>query len=423
LPISGSRSGSAGVDDIACSWFSCLKTSDKRLTVAGRRTGGLSSEISAAEIGYTAVRIHFILPGLHRVRRGAEMAFESVAAEIAKLGLDTVTVVGSGEPIPGRPYEFRHVGLVARERFERWPKFPPFRSEYIYEEAIWAANYLATYRPGAADITVTCSYPFVNWLLTRWPPFAKKPAHVFVTQNGDWPAQSDNSEYRFFRCDGLVCTNPEFYARNSARWPCLLVPNGIDPQRFFPGPGDRARFGLPASGPIVLMVSALIDSKRVLEGMRAVARIPDAFLVVAGDGPLRDKFDALGNEIMPGRFRRLTLPAEQMPDLYRCADVMLHPTFHESFGNVYVEAMAVGVPVVAHDYDVTRWIFDDHPGLVNAADEAALVAGLQWAIRDGRADAAARTAVAAERFAWSSIARLYRDFFVEVDRRHRGASA
>src|SRR4029077_19427559 len=123
-------------------------------------------------------------------------------------------------------------------------------------------------------------------------------------------------------------------------------------------------FGLPEKGVIVLMVSALVESKRVLEGMRVVARIPDAMLVVAGDGPLRDQFDALGNELMPGRFRRLLLPSEQMPDLYRSADAFLHPTLHESFGNVYVEAMAVGLPVVAHDYEVTRWIFGDHPNLV-----------------------------------------------------------
>jgi glycosyltransferase involved in cell wall biosynthesis len=258
-------------------------------------------------------------------------------------------------------------------------------------------------------------------MLTRWPPFRHKPAHVFVTQNGDWPAYSDTLEYRFFRCDGLVCTNPQYYERNKTRWPSVLLPNGIDPQRFFPGPSARARFGLPETGMIVLMASALVESKRVLEGMRAVARIPSANLVVAGDGPLRAQFDALGSELMPGRFRRLTLPADQMPDLYRSVDVFLHPSFHESFGNVYVEAMAVGIPVVAHDYEVTRWIFGGHANLVNASDEAALVAAIGLAAGSGRADAAARVAVAVDRFAWSNIARKYREFFVAVDQHHRGA--
>jgi glycosyltransferase involved in cell wall biosynthesis len=368
------------------------------------------------------MRIHFLLPGLHRVHRGAEVAFEAVATEIANLGLDEVTVIGSGDKIAGRPYDFQRIGLVPRERFERVPKFPPFRSESIDEEATWVLNALRQYRSRDADVTLTCSYPFVNWMLTRWPPFGKRPAHVFVTQNGDWPAFSDTSEYGLFRCDGLICTNPIYYDRNQARWPSVLIPNGMNPDRFAPGAPDRARFGLPEGRPIVLMVSALIDSKRVLEGMSAVARIPDAELVVAGDGPLRDQFDALGQQLMPGRFRRMTLPLDDMPDLYRSADVMLHPTFHESFGNVYAEALAIGVPVVAHEYQVTRWIFgEDYPGLVGAADEEAVTAAVTRALQTGQADALRRTQAAAERFSWRNIARQYRDFLVDVHDRHRSA--
>lgn len=367
------------------------------------------------------MRIQFLLPGIHRVHRGAEVAFESVATEIAKLGLDEVTVVGSGPAKENRPYRFVHSGLVPRERFEHFPKFPPFRSEYIYEEASWVLNYLARYRPTAADVTVTCSYPFVNWMLTRWPPFGRKTAHVFVTQNGDWPAYSNKLEYRLFHCDGLVCTNPQYYERNKARWPSVLVPNGIDPQRFLPGPGARARFDLPKDAVVVLMVSALVESKRVLEGMRAVAQIPNAMLIVAGDGPLRDRFDALGNELMPGRFRRITLPADQMPDLYRSADLFLHPTLYESFGNVYVEAMAVGLPVVVHDYEVTRWIYGNRPGLVDASNAAALAAAVAGAIRENRAKY--RSTFETDRFAWSNIARQYREFFVEVVRRQRESIA
>ena len=112
-----------------------------------------------------------------------------------------------------------------------------------------------------------------------------------------------------------------------------------------------------------------------------------------------------------------------MPDLYRSADALLHPTLHKSFGNVYVEAMAVGLPVVAHDYEVTRWIFGDHPNLVNALDDNALLAAVQRALQDGRRDAAARSAIAAERFAWSNIARQYREFFVTVYERHRKGCA
>ena len=370
------------------------------------------------------MRISFLLPGLHRVHRGAEVAFEAVATGIANLGLDEVTVVGSGPPIADRPYRFQQSGLVPRERFERVPKIPPFRSEYIWEEATWVANYLKRYETADADLTITCSYPFVNWMLTRWSAARRRPAHVFVTQNGDWPAYSDKAEYSLFRCDGLVCTNPLYYERNRERWPSTLIPNGIDPSKFAPGPKAKARFGLPADAPIVLMVSALVESKRVLEGMRAIADIPGAHLVVAGDGPLRNDFDDLGTSLMPGRFHRMTLTLEQMPDLYRSADVMLHPTFHESFGNVYAEALAIGIPVVAHDYSVTRWIYgDDYPGLVDAADLAAVSGAVRRAIEKGPAETLGLAPAAATRFSWTTIAKMYRDFFAEVHERKQKAQS
>jgi glycosyltransferase involved in cell wall biosynthesis len=118
----------------------------------------------------------------------------------------------------------------------------------------------------------------------------------------------------------------------------------------------------------------------------------------------------------------MTLPLDQMPDLYRSADVMLHPTFHESFGNVYAEALAIGIPVVAHDYSVTRWIYgEDHPGLVDAADLAAIADAVSRAIEQGPAEALSRASGAAARFSWTTIAKLYRDFLAEVHQRNRKA--
>jgi glycosyltransferase involved in cell wall biosynthesis len=368
------------------------------------------------------VRIQFLLPGAHRVSRGAELTFEAIATEIAKRGTDEVTLVGSGPALPGRPYSYRGHGLIPRERFERFPRIPVFRNEYVYEECTWVAGELFRYRPSTADVTVTCSYPFVNWMLTRWPPFRRRPAHVFMTGNGDHPALTRRHEFGLFTCDGLICTNPVHFERNRDHWWSALIPNGIDPEVFRPGPPARERFGLPTDAPIVLMVSALVESKRVLEGMRAVASIPDAVLVVAGDGPLRHEFDALGAELMPGRHHRLTLPAEEMPDLYRSADVMVHPTLFESFGNVYLEAMAVGLPVVAHDSVVTRWILGDAARLVDTTDERTLADAVCSAIKDGPDEALAATTAVAERFAWSTVAGQYRDFLAEVVARHQGAA-
>jgi glycosyltransferase involved in cell wall biosynthesis len=353
------------------------------------------------------MRVLFCLAGLHRVPRGAEVAFEAVARQLATTG-DEVTLMGGGRPRPDDPYRFVHVPYLDRRRFERWPNLPALRTAAGYEGVSALGGELLRYRPDDYDVTVTCGYPFENWLLRR-PARSGRPAHVWVTQNGDWPASTDVAEYRWFGCDTLLCTNPIYAERNAARWRCALVPNGVDTSRFAPGPGERARFRLPTGRPVVLMVSALDPNKRVLEAIRAVAAVDDTELVVAGDGPLREQVDRLAGELLPGRFRRTTVAATEMPALYRSADVVLHTALDESFGNVYVEALATGVPIVAHRTTTTEWILGEHARLVDTTDPALLIEAVRSALADTGADRrAARVAAAADRFAWSVVGAGYR---------------
>lgn len=366
------------------------------------------------------LRLLFALPGLHRVHRGAEVAFESVAQHIALQGRHQVTLVGSGRETPPRAYRFRRVPAVPRERFEGWPSVPFLRTEFTYEELTFAASLAVRRWRSEVDLTVTCSYPYTNWVLRSRFPGTRGPRHVFVTQNGDWPARERRGEYRFFSCDGLVCTNPLYHEANRERWRSVLIPNGVDPSRFHPGPADRAALGLPEGRPLVLMVSALTEGKRVLEGMRAVARLKDAFFVVAGDGPLRQQVDLLAAQALPGRFLRSTFPHERMPDLYRCADVFLHTAARESFGNVYIEALATGLPVVAHDDEVTRWILERHANLVDTFSEDALVEALRSAIEGAGMGKAERAEFAASRYSWPVVAARYEEFFEQVHAARNG---
>jgi glycosyltransferase involved in cell wall biosynthesis len=336
------------------------------------------------------------------------VALLAVAEHCARAG-DAVTVMGAGKRRPDAPYTFRHVPAIDRTRFERLPSIPVLRSDTAYEEASFAPGLVARFRPGDYDATVTCSYPFTNWILRRPVLGGTRPAHVFVTQNGDWPAVSQDSEYRWFGCDGLVCTNPDYYARSKDRWPAALIPNGIDLARFSPGAGERARFGLPADRPLVLMVSALIESKRVAEGVRAVAATPDAHLVVAGDGALRADIDQLAATLLPDRFTRLTVSAADMPALYRSADLFLHLSLLESFGNVFVEAMACGLPIVGHDTPRLRWIVGDDEPLVDTWSIPAVTEAIVGALRN-RVDRSLTAHARAERFGWDRVGAAYRAF-------------
>ncbi|WP_108810019.1 glycosyltransferase [Sphingorhabdus sp. Alg231-15] len=354
------------------------------------------------------MRLLFALPGFHRYERGAEVALLSVAAQLARTG-DDVTVIGSGEAKPDDPYKFIHAGSVRRENFEKFPFLPPFRSETVYEEATFAPNLALKYKPADYDAVLTCSFPFTNMTLRRPTVGGKKPLNIFVTQNGEWPAISNDAEYRFFSCDGLVCTNPDYYENNKDKWNCAVIPNGISTDRFQLGPGDRAKLGFPENQKIVLMVSALIPTKRVMDGIRAVAPMEDTHLVVAGDGPMRDEVKALAAELLPDRFTQLTVTPDQMPTLYQSADVFLHLSLLESFGNVFPEAMACGLPIVGHDTPRLRWIVGDDEFLVDTQKIPNITLALAEALA-AREASPAQVSERATSFAWSNIADQYRDF-------------
>jgi glycosyltransferase involved in cell wall biosynthesis len=392
------------------------------LVVSGQRSSRTETRLNKRRLLYQAatsdgvckhsMRVLFAMPGLHRYARGAEVAFISVAIELARAG-DLVTLIGSGQPSSATPYRFVHATSSARENFESFPVMPVLRSEYVYEELTFAPALLRRYRPMDYDVTLTCSYPFTNWILRRKAWGGCRPPHVFVTENGDWPAYANNSEYRFFGCEGLVCTNPDFFERNKARWECRLIPNGVDCNRFGPGAPQRREFGLPTDRLVVLMVSALIPTKRVEIGIEAVSQIPDAHLVVAGDGPLRHAVDALAARLLPGRFTRLSVVPEQMPELYRSADIFMHLSREEAFGNVFIEALACGLPIVAEDSPRTRWIVGAQEFLLDTSDPGGIAQNIELA-RAAPMDRRLSRVNRASAFSWFKIGEMYREFLQEV---------
>ena len=108
-----------------------------------------------------------------------------------------------------------------------------------------------------------------------------------------------------------------------------------------------------------------------------------------------------------------------MPNLYRCADVFVHACTNESFALAYVEALASGVPVVAHDNELTQWILGDGDERVDTFDEVAYLEAIERALRSSPDEVNRRVKNAQNRFSWSSIADTYEVFLAEVIDRHR----
>jgi glycosyltransferase involved in cell wall biosynthesis len=165
-----------------------------------------------------------------------------------------------------------------------------------------------------------------------------------------------------------------------------VIPSGVDIPASVPEPDEP---------PHVLFAGRLSREKGILELVEAADGLP---LVVAGDGPLRDR--------VPGALGML--PHEELLPLYGRAAVVACPSRREGFGVVCAEAMAHGRPVVAGAVGgLLDLVVDGETGLlVEPGDVAGLRAALERLLGDAelraRLGAAAR-GFASERLAWAAV--------------------
>jgi glycosyltransferase involved in cell wall biosynthesis len=137
------------------------------------------------------------------------------------------------------------------------------------------------------------------------------------------------------------------------------VSNGVDLERFSPGPRDealRAKYALPAGRPLILSVGRLSPEKRPDVLIAAVGRLAGAdgdgpVLVLAGTGPEEARLRSLARH--HGVADRVLFPRfiadDDLPGLYRLADVFAIASQAELQSLATMAAMASGLPVVAVD--------------------------------------------------------------------------
>lgn len=133
-----------------------------------------------------------------------------------------------------------------------------------------------------------------------------------------------------------------------------VVPNGItapDARQLTLRDATRQAFGVALEAPLVVCVARLEVEKDVgtlIGAMQAVTReMPEARCLIAGEGA---QHDALKGQIENNGLQesvRLVGFVEDALSLIGAADVLALPSLAEPFGLVLLEAMALGVPVVA----------------------------------------------------------------------------
>ncbi|WP_165937857.1 glycosyltransferase [Methylobacterium segetis] len=213
-----------------------------------------------------------------------------------------------------------------------------------------------------------------------------------------------------------VCVSEGLRQRLVAEWRAdsgklACIPNPIPVERA----QAAADAGALAARPLmILAVGRLVPEKGYDSLIRALALLPETVrLTILGDGPERPSLERTAAEA--GVAGRVSLPgfAEPWP-AYGQARVLALSSTSESFGNVVVEALASGLPVVATDCGGPGEILERgrYGTLVPVGDAAALAAGLRAALADP-GDPGPRIARAAT-YAVPRVVARYLDLFEAV---------
>ena len=215
------------------------------------------------------------------------------------------------------------------------------------------------------------------------------------------------------------------------RTPIHVLPTGLAADRFRAGDGAafRRRAGIGAQRPLVTYIGRVAHEKNigflVQMFLQVRAAVPDALLVIAGEGParpaLRAQVAALGlaaHVHFAGYLERDT----QLLDCYAAAEVFVFASRTETQGLVLLEAMAQGTAVVSTAELGTRSILTPESGaLVVPEEPGAFAAAVVRVLGDARLRAALGARGREYAHGWSSAAMAARLAAIYCELRHAPA--
>lgn len=356
---------------------------------------------------------------------GVERFTAELSRTLAGMG-HAVTIATSA--LPGLPDEETDTNGVRIFRLPsrlfmggRFPVVRPGKTLNTLSQKLWAHNY---------DFAVvnTRFYPLSLWGAAQC---RKHGVPALVLEHGTKHLSLDNPvlnllgngyEHAMMRLVRRQCDDIYGISQASAQWlrhfhvrAAGVIYNAVDvdgvqaiaenPPRHF-----RLQYGIPQDAPLVCFVGRFIVEKGVrelLEAFRLLRQhMPDARLIMAGDGPLLADVRAAKphNVILTG-----TLPHADTVALMAQSDVFCLPTYSEGFSTTILEAAAAGCCIVTTPTGGSpELIQDEKSGILLRDIQPAAIAEVLGdvlatpAFCKGAGEAARQTA--ADRFSWAATA-------------------
>ena len=292
---------------------------------------------------------------------GIEVLLPSIASE---LGASAFRAFVLRPPTPGLPNVYEGTGMPVCYGSKRnlpafwalWRYARRYRHDLFQVFNIGPYNLLMLRLAGVKKIiysihgTIYWKKRREKWLRKIAWRLAKIPGMIFTA----------NSQYSKAVFVQKVLPDTELY----------LLYNPIDAKRFCPSAAltPEAEKGLH-----IIYAGRLARGKnlfRWLDVAAAIAeKVPGCRFTLYGEGALRAQLEAYAVERGLGKQVCFAGHVEDVAAAYRAADILLFLSEYESFGNVVVESILSGTPVIASNIPSMREIFEGYPEFLVKLDE------------------------------------------------------
>lgn len=304
-------------------------------------------------------RIAILCSGLGNVRRGHEVFVRGLVDLLAG-DLDITLFKGAGEPgereivIPHVPRHSIFLDHMHLRVSERWRGSVRESERQRIEYETFAHGAMLPLLEGGFDI-VHCTEMDVCNIVWRNRHLFRNPPRIVFSNGGAIPRKS------LPNCD-FVQEHTAYNLERSAREKAVMIPHGVDLTRFDPAVGTsfRDEQRIPRDALLIISVGTICYMhKRTDYVIREIAAVDGAYLALVGqDSEDSPKIRELADRLLGDRVRFLEVAHEDLPRAYAAADIFTLGSLFETFGIVYLEAMAMELPVIATDHPNQRAIIE-----------------------------------------------------------------
>lgn len=302
------------------------------------------------------IRVYLPCTGLGRQQRGFETFTRELAVALRDESRLDITVF-SGARVPR--LESRSLWNLSRDStlaraFARIHR----RGAYFSEQATFFISFLPHLMVGRPHV-VYFADPALGEMCHDWRRLSGQRYRLLYHNGGATATPFAHADFvQQLTAPALAAA----VARGEDAGRQIVLPPGVSVPATLPSTLDgtaRAALGLPTDRAVVLSVGLIgTGPKRMDHVVTEVAALPEPrpFLCLLGEdgegaADVRDLADSL---LGPTNVMIRAVPHAVVGNYYRAADVFILASLHERFGMAYLEALARGCTVIAHDSERTR---------------------------------------------------------------------